>query len=421
MRMAELCAGYSGLNLSLLAAGYEVELAWYAENDPDAAAVMAHHHPGVPNLGDITAVAWRDAEPVDVLAAGYPCQDLSNAGKRAGIEGERSGIWRNVADAVRVLRPRLVCLENVASHLARGFGRVLGDLAAIGYDATWLCLRASDLGAPHRRDRVFIVAHPADADRDTVWPQPVRIGTCSGEAIAGDDREGSGGLSLLPTPASRDGAGRGSPGATLAADRFASGRRNLDDAVALLPTPAPRDSGRGSGYTDESGRPLSETVMRLLPTPRATDGEKGGPNQRGSSGDLMLPSAVQKLLPTPTVADSRNTRNATANRSAGRAGIHTNHDGWTLCDVAHAGRWGSYTAAIERWERVSGRPAPEPTSPGRRGAPRLSASFVEWLMGLPGGYVTDVLPRNAALRVLGNGLVPIQGAAAYRALAQVSA
>jgi DNA (cytosine-5)-methyltransferase 1 len=148
LRVAELCAGYGGLFMSLQLAGWPVELVWYAENDPDASAVLAAHHPGLPNLGDITAVDWSAAGPVDVLAAGYPCTDLSNAGKRAGIEGENSGIWRNVADAVRDLRPRLVLLENVSAHLARGFGRVLGDLAGLGYDAQWTCLRASDVGAP---------------------------------------------------------------------------------------------------------------------------------------------------------------------------------------------------------------------------------------------------------------------------------
>ena len=115
-------------------------------------------------------------------------------------------------------------------------------------------------------------------------------------------------------------------------------------------------------------------VMRLLPTPRATDGEKGGPNQRGSSGDLALPAAVQP------------------------------------------GRWGQYGAAITRWERVIGRTAPEPTEPGRTGKPRLSPRFVEWMMGLPEGHVTDLLSRNDALRVLGNGVVPIQAAAGYRGL-----
>lgn len=166
-------------------------------------------------------------------------------------------------------------------------------------------------------------------------------------------------------------------GSDLAGSRMAAGRRNLDDAVALLPTPTVRDADRGRGWGDQNGRPLSETIMRLLPTPRATDGDKGGPNQKGSSGDLMLPSAVQP------------------------------------------NRWNQYGPAITRWEQVTGRPAPAPTEPGRTGNPRLSARFVEWMMGLDPGHVTDLLPRNPAMRVLGNGLVPVQGASAYRALAAV--
>lgn len=399
MRAAELCAGYGGLHLSMLAAGWPVELAWYAENDPDASTVMAAHHPGVLNLGDITAVNWATVEPVDILAAGYPCQDLSNAGKRAGIEGARSGIWRNVADAVRDLRPGLVVLENVSAHLARGFGRVVGDLAEIGYDATWTCLRASDVGAPHRRDRVFILAEPAHADGQSVRQQLVAVAARDRASVAGPDRPEAG---LMPTPTSSRADRRGQPSAATAAARFADGRRNLDDAVALLPTPAARVSGRGSGYADEPGRPLSETVHRLLPTPRASDSDKAGPNQRGSAGDLALMGALA-LLPTPTVTNFR------GNAHNGR--------GEPLLLGAVADRWAHYGDAIRRWENELGRPAPDPTVPGKRGGPQLSHLFVEWLMGLPAGHVTDVLDRKPALRVLGNGLVPAQGAAAYASLA----
>lgn len=127
MRIGELCAGAGqlGAAASALFPAGTAHVAWVCETDPDAARVLQHRLCTV-NHGDITTVDWRKVEPVDVLVAGYPCQDLSNAGKRAGIEGAKSGIWRNVADAVRVLRPRLVCVENVRAHLARGFGRVLG-------------------------------------------------------------------------------------------------------------------------------------------------------------------------------------------------------------------------------------------------------------------------------------------------------
>jgi site-specific DNA-cytosine methylase len=94
-----------------------------------------------------------------VLSGGFPCQDISYAGKGEGIDGERSGLWSEYARIIRELRPRYVVVENVAALLGRGMERVLGDLAAIGYDAEWQSIRASDVGAPHRRERIWIVAH----------------------------------------------------------------------------------------------------------------------------------------------------------------------------------------------------------------------------------------------------------------------
>lgn len=138
---------------------------WVADNDPSKARILERRFPGVPNLGDITSFDWTELaeEGVDIITAGFPCQDISNAGKRVGIEGARSGIWTNVAGAIRVLRPRLVFLENVSAIRSRGLSRVLGDLAACGYDAQWTCYRASAAGAPHHRDRWFLVAAPSDS------------------------------------------------------------------------------------------------------------------------------------------------------------------------------------------------------------------------------------------------------------------
>jgi DNA (cytosine-5)-methyltransferase 1 len=96
---------------------------------------------------------------VDVLCGGFPCQDISNAGKRTGIDGERSGLWSEYARVIGELRPRYVIVENVAALLGRGIERVLGDLAALGFDAEWHCIPASAVGAPHRRDRVWIIAY----------------------------------------------------------------------------------------------------------------------------------------------------------------------------------------------------------------------------------------------------------------------
>ncbi|WP_433229943.1 DNA cytosine methyltransferase [Micromonospora sp. CA-248260] len=158
-RVGSVCTGYGGLDLAVeLVLGGQP--AWYAETDRHAATVLAHHWPGIPNLGDIASVDWTQVTPVDILTAGFPCQDISNAGKRAGITGEHSNVWNHVATAVRVLRPQLLFVENVAALLRRGLDVVHRDLATIGYDTSWLCLRASDIGAAHQRDRLFLLATP---------------------------------------------------------------------------------------------------------------------------------------------------------------------------------------------------------------------------------------------------------------------
>jgi DNA (cytosine-5)-methyltransferase 1 len=95
---------------------------------------------------------------VDMVTAGFPCQDISVAGKGAGLEGERSGLFYEIIRVAGIIRPRFILLENVPALLARGMGTVLGELAAIGYDAEWHCVSSAAVGAPHLRDRVFIVA-----------------------------------------------------------------------------------------------------------------------------------------------------------------------------------------------------------------------------------------------------------------------
>ena len=161
-----LCTGYGGLDLAVMAVT-GARLAWCAEIDRHAAAVLARHWPGVANLGDVTALDWAKVPPVDLVSAGWPCQDISYAGPGAGItEGTRSGLWLTIAGGLRRLRPSYVYLENVAALRTRGLGKVLADLAALGYDAQWVCLRAADAGAPHRRDRLLLLAvRPGTAAR----------------------------------------------------------------------------------------------------------------------------------------------------------------------------------------------------------------------------------------------------------------
>jgi DNA (cytosine-5)-methyltransferase 1 len=170
--VGSLCTGSGGLDLAV---GHVLGaiLAWYAETDRHASTVLAARFPGIVNLGDIRTVDWSTVEPVDIVTAGFPCQDISDAGSRAGITGAHSGLWAVVADAVRALAPAYAFVENVAALRRRGLDTVVRDLATLGYDTRWVCLRASEIGAAHRRDRLFLLAHRPDGGSDDV-ADPVR-------------------------------------------------------------------------------------------------------------------------------------------------------------------------------------------------------------------------------------------------------
>ena len=158
MRVGSLCTGYGGLDLAVEAVtnGHTI---WYSEFDKHAAKIMEHHRPDLTNLWDLTKVDWSSVEPIDILTAGYPCQPFSTAGKRKGTNDPRH-LWPNIAKAISMLRPQLVVLENVRGHLSLGFAEVVAELSRIGYDARWQLVRAADIGAPHARARLFIVAYP---------------------------------------------------------------------------------------------------------------------------------------------------------------------------------------------------------------------------------------------------------------------
>lgn len=165
MIVGDLFSGIGGFSLAAEWMGWRT--AWFSEIDPFASRVLAHHWPDVPNFGDIRAIDWATVEPVDVLTGGFPCQPHSLAGKRQGSNDERD-LFDEIIRCAGVLRPRYIVLENVpglfTSDAGRFFGRVLGALASLGYDAEWRVLSAADVGAPHRRERVWIVAH-ADGGR----------------------------------------------------------------------------------------------------------------------------------------------------------------------------------------------------------------------------------------------------------------
>lgn len=187
LRVLSLFAGIGGLELGLERAGMTV--AGQVEIDPWCQRVLAKHWPHVPRHNDVrTTTQWwlsEEREPIDVICGGFPCQPVSLVGLRQGQDDER-WLWPAMADTVRALRPRYVVVENVPGLLVRGMGDVLGDLAAIGYDAEWRVVSAASVGAPHLRRRVFILAYSTcqrrrkgwsgrpvgdGSYRETVWPE----------------------------------------------------------------------------------------------------------------------------------------------------------------------------------------------------------------------------------------------------------
>lgn len=407
--VGSLCTGYGGLDLAVLAALGGGRIAWCADPDPHVAVILTERMPHVPNLGDLRTVTWTEVEPIDVLTAGFPCQDISAAGKRAGIEkGQHSGLWTNIVAVLRLLRPALLVVENVAALRWRhgGLHRVLGDLAQAGYDAIWHSVRAADIGAAHPRERLFLLGWPHSSQGNAAHSPSPRWDTRSQRLTHSTPSRWTPSQPsrchyLLHTAAAH-------PDRLRQGEQHGADQRGvpwLPDQARRLPTPQAADTTTvGAGRGRVSSSPLSRHVLSLadsetlLPTPRASDGTKGCPAQWGSQGDLMLPSVIIHLL-TPSGEDDH------------PAVLGYPHDGESPVPTTGDRRmdWGAYSVAIHRWEHVLGRRAPCPTQPGRHGRPVLSSAFVEHLMGLPPGWVTDLpLPRTAQLRALGNGVVPQQ-------------
>jgi DNA (cytosine-5)-methyltransferase 1 len=386
MRIGSLFSGAGGLDMAVEEV-FGGEVIWHCEMDKAASKVLAYRFPCAPNLGDITQVDWSTVEPVDVLCGGFPCQDVSAAGKRAGIkDGTRSGLWAIFADAIDALRPQYVVIENVRGLLSatahravesddsvvgdrsdrpvlRAIGAVLGDLSDLGYDTRWATVSASSVGAPHRRERVFIVASDSSRYR---WDE----GRAESARIVGGSDAGIGGaadgrIDLFPTPTTRDHKGQANP-----PGRFRNGRlRTTGDNM------------------------LPDAVRELLPTPNASDGTGGGqhPDKRAGHSRQLI-------------------------------GICACHLSVEEAERSYRTQWGKYEPAIRRWENLT-RPAPAPTEPNKNGNPRLSAEFSEWLMGWPDGWVTDPaigISRNDQLRIVGNGVCSQQAAAALRQLLAVT-
>ena len=357
--IGSLFTGYGGLDMAVrLALDPDARVAWTSDVEPGPCKLAEVRWPGVPNLGDITQVDWSTVEPVDIICGGSPCQDLSLAGRRAGMaSGTRSGLWESMFEAIKTLRPRLVVWENVRGSLTSGAfslvesekgllgdradgpllraaGRVVGDLAGLGYDSQWCVVRASDVGAPHQRERLFVTSHPAGE------PWQLRGIAGAGEA-----------------------AGRGALGELGRPDR-ASG--------ALIPTPTASDHKAGR-HQEGTGMSLSQAVQ-MLPTPQATNATA---SSTGYGANLH--EVARELLPTPSASDAIMGLPRTSGRPPEKA--------TKLATRIEYTDFGVYAPAIARWEQVLGRPAPAPTVPPTRegGASAALDSFRRMAHGDPRG------------------------------------
>jgi len=329
MKIGSLCTGYGGLDMAV-EAHFNARTVWCSEFDKHASKLIETRL-GTKNYGDLKKIDWANIEPVDIITAGYPCQPFSHAGHRKGTDDPRH-LFPYILQAISLLRPSYVILENVRGHLNLGFSEVLGHLASIGYSARWRTIRAADIGAPHPRERLFILAYPNNSE-----PGDTQPGGCMENSEYRDNSDSYANANTFDSRGIRDMQG------------LQSRLNSLADLQVQAITNANTDAHKEL---------------------RRTGGE----------------------LPSESTGLQRGQ------------------------DQGQAGRfdWGSsaYGAAIHRWESLT-RLAPEPLVNENK----LNPEFVEWMMGLPYGWVTSVdIPRSQKLKILGNGVVPQQAYEAIRLL-----
>lgn len=348
-RIGSLFSGYGGLDLAVEhATGGET--IWFSEINTPVARVFAHHWPDAPNLGDISNIDWTTVPPVDILCGGFPCQDVSTVGKGAGLApGTRSGLWSYMATAIEALQPELVLIENVRGLLSA--------------TATATATRPETKGPPDEE------RNPSDATPDTAiavrnlepdpWllgDEPTRPLRAHG-AVLGDLADLRLHAQWIGLPASLVGA----PHHRFRIFITARTEGALPDAAGVGRLTRRGDAGSGEGAP---GNNRPEPSDHRLRSPRA--GWLAGQVER--AGDPVRP---------------------------GRGHLH---------------RWGRYADAIARWEHITGRDAPAPAILSEDRGPRPAPEFVEWLMGLPAGWVTDPaheLTSNQQNTALGNGVLPL--------------
>ncbi|MFJ8755642.1 DNA cytosine methyltransferase [Streptomyces cyaneofuscatus] len=451
LRIGSLFTGYGGLDMGvqMVLPGRVVWHCQYEPPDKDgrpdphqyAARILAHHWPLIPNLGDITAVDWQrvldELGPVDILTGGFPCTDLSLAGEQAGLmAGTRSGLWSYMLRAAEILRPRLMVIENVRGILStqadsgvdgcpccvehaggkpllRALGAVLGDLAGIGFDAEWEGVRASDVKAPHERFREFVLAWPADAEgpglerRGVPGPVAERRGQAAPDATHfGHERGGS----------ARKRRARSTDGNLSAADTSGDGRREggPESARQLGRSDVAERGGTAAADPDRSG------LAGYVEFPAGRHAVRQGVGEDAHGRGTAAADADRDAVRQQPVAEPGGSDPAVARRDGERSAADADRVGRDQDERdVRAGQpdveWGDYEPAIRQWETVLGRNHPRPTDDRGRLAPELS----EWMQGVPAGHVCSVpgapgmseaALRNARLKALGNGVVPLQSA-----------
>jgi DNA (cytosine-5)-methyltransferase 1 len=233
LTFGSLFAGIGGIDLGFERAGLQCK--WQVEIEPYAQKVLAKHWPNVRRHDDVRTWPQPDTEYVDVIAGGFPCQDISYAGKRAGLQGERSGLFYEAIRVVREVGPRFIVLENVAALLTSGMGDVLGTLASIGYDAEWHCIPAAAVGAPHIRDRIFILAYANESCESKGWLQR------RGEQLRISGNHGEDQKRISPN-AESDGRNQRKPNSRRREERVGTGKEHR-----------PGDGGKAMANTNSSG------------------------------------------------------------------------------------------------------------------------------------------------------------------------
>lgn len=315
MKIGSLFTGYGGLDIGVQQV-FGGETVWVSDIEPGPVLHHKHHHPNIPNLGDITQVDWQGVEPVDIIVGGSPCQDLSYAGRRAGLTGARSGLWWNMAEAIQTLTPRLVVWENVQGALRPtkpgeypAVTIIEETIQELGYQTGWVQQKLSNIGGCHHRNRVFLLGWKEETPHSLVNnPPPTPVGA-----------------KFLPTPTASLG----------------------------------RSTGSGVG-----------TVRNMRPG-----------RQRAVVDYLTYLAEPGEL-----------------------------HVDW--------GKWPEEKTGIDSHTGLVGYPPPgEVLVRGPRGGRRFNTQFIEWMMGVPEGYVTGLEREGVygwrdSARMLGNGVVPQQAAAA---------